>query len=184
MKSPIRDKVYDYLSPKVELLATLTKTPQYTNEQHAAVTKITNHLRAAYSVFGSDFGDVTLERVQGYVQRFSHCKVSDPDHRVGSIVRTAIDQVLSANWASPKLIVEEMIEAVRKEAMSNHARKFITRGLPPPQIIRSIKHHRTPNCYACHDHLDNRVNVECEACGWIICLCGACGCNFAPAGST
>jgi hypothetical protein len=26
--------------------------------------------------------------------------------------------------------------------------------------------------------LDNAVDVECVACDWIICVCGACGCGF------
>jgi len=38
-------------------------------------------------------------------------------------------------------------------------------------------HHRVTHCWRCHHLLDNAVDIECVGCGWIICLCGACGCT-------
>lgn len=33
-------------------------------------------------------------------------------------------------------------------------------------------------CHGCHGLVDNRVDLECIGCGWIICsTCGACGCG-------
>ncbi len=39
-------------------------------------------------------------------------------------------------------------------------------------------HRRVTHCYACKSHLDNSINIECVACGWILCACGACGCGY------
>lgn len=37
---------------------------------------------------------------------------------------------------------------------------------------------RVTHCYSCKQTLDNSVNIECKACSWIICPCGACGCGW------
>ena len=37
---------------------------------------------------------------------------------------------------------------------------------------------RITHCYACKQHLDNTIDIECVACGWILCLCSACGCGY------
>lgn len=42
----------------------------------------------------------------------------------------------------------------------------------------SYKIHRVTHCYACKKPLDNSIDLECVACGWIICKCGACGCGW------
>lgn len=39
---------------------------------------------------------------------------------------------------------------------------------------------RITHCYACKSALDSTVNLECVACGWILCQCGACGCGHSP----
>lgn len=40
------------------------------------------------------------------------------------------------------------------------------------------KFNRVTHCYNCQRHLDNSIDIECKACGWIICPCGACGCGW------
>ena len=37
---------------------------------------------------------------------------------------------------------------------------------------------RFANCYSCKKNLDNSVDIECVACDWILCKCGACGCGY------
>lgn len=37
---------------------------------------------------------------------------------------------------------------------------------------------RITHCYACKRGLDNSVDIECVACRWILCTCGACGCGY------
>lgn len=36
---------------------------------------------------------------------------------------------------------------------------------------------RAAVCYHCRNALNSSVNLECSACGWILCACGACGCG-------
>ena len=36
----------------------------------------------------------------------------------------------------------------------------------------------TKQCYSCKEELDNSVDLECSNCGWIVCICGACGCGY------
>ena len=37
---------------------------------------------------------------------------------------------------------------------------------------------RITHCYSCQEDLDNTIDIECAACGWILCLCSACGCGY------
>ena len=37
---------------------------------------------------------------------------------------------------------------------------------------------RITHCYSCTERLDNSIDIECAACGWILCFCGACGCGY------
>ena len=37
---------------------------------------------------------------------------------------------------------------------------------------------RITHCYSCNGHLDNSIDIECAACGWILCICSACGCGY------
>ena len=61
-----------------------------------------------------------------------------------------------------------------------HANFLHARGLPA-QELRRVTHrrsHRVTHCYACKELLDNSIDLECTACNWIICSCGACGCGW------
>lgn len=42
---------------------------------------------------------------------------------------------------------------------------------------QSIQRHA--HCWLCKKHLDTGVDVECVACSWMLCHCGACGCTYA-----
>ncbi len=46
------------------------------------------------------------------------------------------------------------------------------------QPATRARQHRVTHCYACKRSLDNTIDVECVACGWILCSCGACGCGY------
>jgi len=37
---------------------------------------------------------------------------------------------------------------------------------------------RKTHCYNCKHNLDNYSDYECNTCGWIICWCGCCGCEY------
>lgn len=44
--------------------------------------------------------------------------------------------------------------------------------------VSSKSHHRITHCYNCKHELNNKFDLECVACRWIICNCGACGCGY------
>jgi hypothetical protein len=39
------------------------------------------------------------------------------------------------------------------------------------------KRQRVTHCWSCTERLDTSIDVECAACRWIVCDCGACGCG-------
>jgi hypothetical protein len=47
------------------------------------------------------------------------------------------------------------------------------KGVREPTQPRRITH-----CYQCRRPLDSEVDLECAACAWILCSCGACGCGY------
>ncbi len=85
--------------------------------------------------------------------------------------------------ASPTALIsdlERMLpENVKKDILIERHKYFLAkRKLPYKGINDSIsRKHRVTHCYVCKEHLDNLVDLECSACGWIICTCGACGCG-------
>ncbi len=66
-----------------------------------------------------------------------------------------------------------------KEAFPENRAIFL-RGLDliDPGTRKVVSLVRVARCYRCSQPLDNRIDIECNACGWIICTCGACGCGF------
>lgn len=76
-----------------------------------------------------------------------------------------------------KTAVNLPLKAPVDVAHRNFLRK---RGLPEQQLRarQSAKRSRATHCYSCRTKLDNSIDVECSQCGWIICVCGACGCGW------
>lgn len=37
---------------------------------------------------------------------------------------------------------------------------------------------RSTHCYNCKSSLDSDRDIECNACKWMVCRCGACGCGY------
>lgn len=74
----------------------------------------------------------------------------------------------------------ERLRMAEKEAfLERHRQRLIGMGFTYSGVITgSQKQHRVTHCYACKNHLDNTIDIECKACGWIICKCGACGCGY------
>lgn len=69
--------------------------------------------------------------------------------------------------------------AVKKEAENEHRSKLEKLGLPFKGIsFNSKKSHRATHCWDCKEALDSYIDLECNACGWILCKCGACGCGY------
>lgn len=66
---------------------------------------------------------------------------------------------------------EKVIER-HKEYLLAHGKQYsgVTQG--------SVKTHRVTHCYSCKKKLDSSLHIECNACKWLICYCGACGCGY------
>ena len=72
------------------------------------------------------------------------------------------------------------IEEKNKIAFEKHQNFLKKRGLNNSGVIKSSKNkiHRVTHCWNCTKTLDNNIDIECKSCGWIICMCGACGCGY------
>ncbi len=74
-----------------------------------------------------------------------------------------------------------IMEYLRDKAIANRRSLFRRLGLPYKETRaatgRSSTRVRKTWCWNCKSDLDNRIQLECNDCGWIICECGACGCG-------
>ena len=79
--------------------------------------------------------------------------------------------------------LEAFIESVnaRKSAIAErHRVRLEALGLLYKGVKPSVpRARRVTHCWSCKDKLDNSIDVECNACGWILCGCGGCGCGRA-----
>ena len=76
---------------------------------------------------------------------------------------------------------EERTRAAEERIRAAHRQRLEALGIDPTSIdLHSValRQHRTTRCYACKCHLDSEVFLQCSACQWIICSCGACGCGY------
>jgi hypothetical protein len=68
----------------------------------------------------------------------------------------------------------------RKTLPERHSKYLIELGKPDAGLRQAsqVSPHRESVCYRCGEPVDNRVDLECTACGWIVChSCAACGCG-------
>lgn len=75
----------------------------------------------------------------------------------------------------------EAVGRERRSIVSAHESFLRGRGLPNRGTRLGPGHRRVAHCYNCKRHIDNAADVECMACGWIVCKCGACGCGYSGA---
>jgi len=67
--------------------------------------------------------------------------------------------------------------------MNNNIRKnnfSITSTIQPYRInkINKKRKYRSTHCFQCKSDIDTETNEQCNNCKWIICDCGACGCDY------
>jgi hypothetical protein len=86
--------------------------------------------------------------------------------------------VVAAAWMSANH--STFREAAKGLIARKHNEFLIERGLPEREVrnAEGMFRHRVTHCWNCKEHLDNLFDLECSACGWIICRCGACGCGY------
>ena len=75
--------------------------------------------------------------------------------------------------------VMERLELKKQRAIQKHKEYLIKIGKPYSGVnLETTKVHRVTHCYSCKENLDSDFHIECNACGWLICECGACGCGY------
>ena len=91
-----------------------------------------------------------------------------------------LDSVLENLKCEVDLWVTEKEKVLAREREARHKKFLEDLGIPYRGVRPSsgIKERRVTHCYDCKGHLDNRIDTECVACGWILCDCGACGCGW------
>jgi hypothetical protein len=69
------------------------------------------------------------------------------------------------------------LEERHKAILSSYGLEW--KGVSPaaPESIRRTR--RITKCWLCKGQLDSAVDLNCNACGWLLCHCGACGCGYA-----
>ena len=72
------------------------------------------------------------------------------------------------------------LKKLREQAIENHKLRLGRLGIPYQGVLEVIlkKGLRFTHCYSCGRELNNAINSECAVCGWIVCVCGACGCGY------
>lgn len=84
-------------------------------------------------------------------------------------------EILEAERASEAERIAQLTPAERhKERLERLGKEYHgIRHAANRTIQRRVTH-----CYDCRQILDNSIDVECVACNWILCQCGACGCGY------
>ena len=105
------------------------------------------------------------------------------DNRIGNCNEAIMrENCSSASVSAPEAeAAVERFRSLRQRELEEKNRRFLTlkgksfSGFRPrsKQLSQRVTH-----CYNCRKHLDSTVDVECVACSWILCNCGACGCGF------
>jgi hypothetical protein len=96
-----------------------------------------------------------------------------------------IEEVIERQEISKQKAIQKHKEqkAIQKhkeqKAIQKHKEHLIEIGKPYSGVnLKTTKLHRVTHCYSCKKKLDSHFHIECNACGWLICECGACGCGY------
>lgn len=111
-------------------------------------------------------------RFQGRAwHRTTNKKITADGAAVRDIVRS-LEKLVDAD-------VAENMAVYRQRLIEKH-REFLT-SIGKPDLGQGVvsRFVRSNHCYKCKGPVDNTFDLECKACGWIICsYCAACGCGF------
>ena len=120
-----------------------------------------------------------IEKIKESLPIFKDASLKEWEKIKPALTNSSQDLHSNYEWLSGSfysLSPEKRIESA-KLAHSN----FLTRiGKPFLGYVDGSKPHyrRVTHCYSCKRTLDNSLDIECKACAWIICPCGACGCGW------
>ena len=100
------------------------------------------------------------------------------DHRR----KTAVDAYLNWKKTYGADFVEAQrnpAEAIRKKTIARHRERMEELGAPYLGVqTGKFRAYRSTHCYACKRGLSTGSDLECSACNWLLCTCGACGCGY------
>jgi hypothetical protein len=95
------------------------------------------------------------------------------------VVGANLQEVVSNLKQAIQLEALRRARAMRENLTERHQEFLNSRGVPDQGRRPLTRTHRTSHCYNCKSTVDNAVDLECIACGWIICNeCAACGCGY------
>lgn len=84
-------------------------------------------------------------------------------------------------YVLPNISAADEIDQIKSqydaEVREAHRRFVENLGIPYSGTSTSSRTRRITHCYNCKNNLDNGIDTECNACLWIVCSCGACGCG-------
>ena len=128
-------------------------------------------------------GKLVRHSVEGYIGTF------DGTTGIRSLFEKSWDKIGCRihvkTEARRRIASPDNLELLDKELTLEEKHKMILQGLGlewkgvrSPSKDREVSRQRVAHCYLCKHPLDNTVDKECVACGWILCRCGACGCGY------
>ena len=115
----------------------------------------------------------------GFLERESR------DIRVPTLAEsTDAREKMKESLAAAARMEAERKQRALQETVGRHREFLIRRGIVPEDSNLSYcrevisKEFRATGCYNCGELINNADLLECRRCGWIICTCGACGCDL------
>jgi uncharacterized small protein (DUF1192 family) len=111
-----------------------------------------------------------------------HVKQHTPDK---DEVRSAVEAYLQF-LDKPRRVAEQAAKEgaeAKRSALEARHRAFLEKGGQQYSGVRirpNSSPQRITHCWSCKRHLDSSIDLECVACNWILCDCGACGCGWSP----
>ena len=125
--------------------------------------KFVYHLKLGY--VGRVEGKTQLgKREMPYAYEHYRVELADGSIRVASPANLV-------ELGDPVLMRELHQKLLAKAGIKNEGVREVPQG--------QLRRHRHSHCWHCKKHLDTGVDVQCIACGWMLCHCGACGCTYA-----
>jgi hypothetical protein len=105
-------------------------------------------------------------------------------HKIAETVSARKCDSLEDAQKKIRLLIDSAVElnreSIRQGLIENHKKWMENKGKQYLGVRAITSFRRTSHCYSCKAGVDNAYDVECAACGWIICSnCGACGCGYA-----
>lgn len=110
--------------------------------------------------------------------RFQGCAMHRITKKKISIDGAAVSGIVSSLKELVDADVAENMVFYRQSIIDKH-RKFLV-SIEKSYLGQGVVSHfaRAKHCFKCKGPVNNAFDLECKACGWIICsYCGACGCG-------